>query len=210
MLNVTLRPIEDIHDLWVARSTDLLRLTDEGGQVLNGRFPHRIVQGWQAHPRLVPHTRHSRLGHRQFADREIGPAVRLGDRMLVDGYEYRIAQKDTLSDPHLEPAAGTVPGLAPHEQPLSARDAAAWHALAGLVPGDWLTVQTASAVLPVIVWRTFVDSPNTEDASVICLLGSRGTRIEVTHDDLMTGARTFTHSTEQARIRPDVFSVTGR
>lgn len=186
MLNITLHPVEDVHSLHVAQSRELIMISGEGGRVRNSGFPHRVVQSYQRRPVLAAQSRHSATELRQ-PDVKVPGRVSVHDRIMIDGRQYWVVL-DSFRCATLKPVP-VCPGAGDAQD----RDGDAWRALASLAHGDKLTVDLDNTTVAVIVDMVVTGGPRTEDASVICRFPRTGTRIEITHEDLVTRSRAYRH-----------------
>jgi hypothetical protein len=185
MLNIILHPVEDIHSLHSAQSRELIMTSDGNDQVRNAEFSHRIVRSYQQGPGFAAHSQHDSTGLRLPDVQVKHPTVSLHDRIMIDGIEHWIIL-DSFRCLALKPVV-TDAGVSDPQD----RDGNAWRALNELHPGDKITVNMDSATVPVVVHSVHTHGLVTHDASVICRFPATGTRIEITHGDLVTRERTF-------------------
>lgn len=232
MFTISLQPVDDIHEIWSAESAERFQFTMASRRrpQINAGYPHRIVRPYQAPPQFEAMNLHQETYLVNGRPARVLPGIAVGDRIMVDGDEYKIIS-DAGSSPHLElrnPASptfrqmasaardeliaadraesatcvdslekrvtrvvrGRMPAL-PSTLRAKDRDGAAYRLLAMLERGDRITVSTGETIIPVVVKTVHVDEYDTRDAYIVGIFPNTGTGIEVTHANLVSGARTL-------------------
>lgn len=209
MLSITLRPNGQTRSIMTAESAELFHFGSAHGTVYDPSYAHRVVQYYHGTPRFMAAMICGEGDPVPDGDIRVDDLLNLDDRFMVDGAEYAI-----YAEPYSDPALKLLHqvGLTssdlneqPHTQSPPARDGAAWRALTQLRQGDKLNVTMDTNIVPAVVTAVHDGGLHTTSAYVMCRLPG-GPRIEITHEDLVTGARTFTYGTSPARIRTDVFA----